>query len=417
MERMQAPEELLDKKERSGTADLLIAVTSPVDAERLAGMGRSTFEELASTVSGLRCVIAYPQSAGAPAEPAMRQETAGLRFEPFTLPDGPPSVVPWLGSPAAFRAVESISSATGATACVIVSPDLAAMDGATMQMLADPVLQGKSDVCMPVYPSGPFDDLLNKSILSPLTRSLYGKRILFPLAPDFALSAHVLSALADATEYGIAGRRQEVVWPAVESSRVENRATQVHVAVRHETQHEGLDLTTVLGGLLGALFGEMEGNASVWQRIRGSVAVPVMGTPAAMPAPRDAVEVRPLLDSFRLGALNLPEVWSIILPPVTLLELKHLTRLAPEQFHIPDALWARIVYDFALAYRLHSISRSHVLGALTPLYLGWVASYILEVGNAGQAAAEARLESLAQAFEAGKPYLLSRWRWPDRFNP
>jgi len=27
------------------------------------------------------------------------------------------------------------------------------------------------------------------------------------------------------------------------------------------------------------------------------------------------------------------------------------------------------------------------------------------------------LERLCTAFENGKPYLLSRWRWPDRFNP
>jgi hypothetical protein len=28
-----------------------------------------------------------------------------------------------------------------------------------------------------------------------------------------------------------------------------------------------------------------------------------------------------------------------------------------------------------------------------------------------------RLESLSLAYEAGKSYLVSRWRWPDRFNP
>jgi glucosylglycerate synthase len=32
-------------------------------------------------------------------------------------------------------------------------------------------------------------------------------------------------------------------------------------------------------------------------------------------------------------------------------------------------------------------------------------------------AADRRIEKLALAYEAGKPYLVSRWRWPDRFNP
>jgi hypothetical protein len=30
---------------------------------------------------------------------------------------------------------------------------------------------------------------------------------------------------------------------------------------------------------------------------------------------------------------------------------------------------------------------------------------------------EERIERLALAYEAQKPYLISRWRWPDRFTP
>jgi hypothetical protein len=124
-----------------------------------------------------------------------------------------------------------------------------------------------------------------------------------------------------------------------------------------------------------------------------------------------------MLETFQLGFRNLQEVWALVLPPVTLLELKRLSRPSTERFHLPDELWVRIVYDFALAYRLRTISRTHLLGALTPLYLGWVASYALEVGNCSAADAEQRLEKLARAYEEGKPYLLSRCRWPDRFNP
>ena len=84
---------------------------------------------------------------------------------------------------------------------------------------------------------------------------------------------------------------------------------------------------------------------------------------------------------------------------------------------MPDLLWAKIVYDFALAHRLRSIGRTHLLGALTPLYLGWVASYVGEVQAVDAMAAEQRIEQLAEAYENAKPYFVSRWRWPDRFNP
>jgi hypothetical protein len=99
-----------------------------------------------------------------------------------------------------------------------------------------------------------------------------------------------------------------------------------------------------------------------------------------------------------------------------MLELRRLARLEPERFRMPDALWARIVYDFALAYRMRRVSRTHVLGALTPLYLGWVASYTQEVGGATAHEAGARIEQLARVYEDEKPYLVSRWRWPQRVS-
>jgi hypothetical protein len=52
---------------------------------------------------------------------------------------------------------------------------------------------------------------------------------------------------------------------------------------------------------------------------------------------------------------------------------------------------------------------------MTPLYLGWVGSRVLEVE--GMATTGARQEQLERTFEQNKPYLVQRWRWPDRFNP
>jgi hypothetical protein len=75
------------------------------------------------------------------------------------------------------------------------------------------------------------------------------------------------------------------------------------------------------------------------------------------------------------------------------------------------------VYDFALGYRLHVMNRSHLLRALTPLYLGWLASFVREMGAASSQDVERRVQQLSLVYEAQKPYLISRWRWPDRFNP
>ena len=227
---------------------------------------------------------------------------------------------------------------------------------------------------------GKFEGLLNSGILAPLTRALYGKRVRFPLAPDMGISARLLPELEQPSQR-LLSQGKTLFWPATEAVLRDRSICQVHLNLHHSATADGLDLSTVLAQTVGPLFAEMETNAALWQRVRGSQPVPTSGTP---PPPRTdgaSVDVRPMLETFALGSRNLQEMWSMVLPPVTLLELKRLTRLAAEQFRMSDEIWVRIVYDFALAYRLRTLSRTHLLGALTPLYLGWVASHVLEVSN------------------------------------
>ena len=180
-----------------------------------------------------------------------------------------------------------------------------------------------------------------------------------------------------------------------------------------------MNLSSLLAQVIGPVFAEMEQRAVTWQRIRGSQPVPRFGAPARAPEPSEtgATDVRRMLESFQLGVQNLRDVWGLVLPSKAMFEIVRLGRLPQQQFRMPDDLWVSIVYDFALGHRLRTISRDHLLRSMTPLYLGWVASYALEMETAGPQEAASRLEQLFKAYEAGKPYLVSRWRWPDRFNP
>ena len=123
-----------------------------------------------------------------------------------------------------------------------------------------------------------------------------------------------------------------------------------------------------------------------------------------------------MIESFHLAQNNLQEIWSLVLPPQSRLALKKLSQLSAEAFTMEPDLWARIVYDFALAFHLRTLNRNHLLGAMTPLYLAWAASHLRFVADHPDRAAHA-IERNAAAFESEKSYIVSRWRWPDRFNP
>jgi len=204
------------------------------------------------------------------------------------------------------------------------------------------------------------------------------------------------------------------MWPVSEAAVAGYAIAQVEAGLRTLPQPAGEDLNSLLALVAGSLFADVDAKAAFWQRSR--MAQTVRGNEAATRTQAvGADEVQPMVEAFRLAYGNLQEIWSLVLPPQSLLGLKRLSAMPADAFLMADSLWARIVYDFVLAYRLRTINRGHLLGALTPLYLAWVASYI-RLTNAGTDP-ERHIEALASAFETDKPYLVSRWRWPDRFNP
>ena len=408
-------ESLATGAEPAAAADLLIAAAGPVDGEALRQRVTEAVRAFGAYEPGeLRIAVASPVASVAEGAGSVDNSVAGLQFVSYPLAASATPALPWLTAPAAYREIARLAEKIGARTCLVFGQDLGALDEATVAALARPLFEGKALVSAPLYPTGKYEGLLNGGILYPFTRALYGKAIRHPFAVDFGIAGAMIARLAADAPRGPVG---EILCPLVEGAVADLAIAQSHISASHVTQSEGIDLSTVLGALAGCAFEEAERNAAVWQRVRGSQATVVYSSPSAAVPDGQSVDVRPLIESFQIGFRNLQEIWGLVLPPVTLLELKRLSRLPVEQFQMPDSLWAKIVYDFALAHRLRPISRSHLLGALTPLYLGWVASYAAEIQAGDAAAAEQRVERLAIAYEAAKPYFVSRWRWPDRFNP
>jgi hypothetical protein len=418
MAAVEITEETKQQVERIGSADVVVGIAGAVSPDELRSRAQQIIRELGSGVTTMRFVFAWP---GASADPPGGAEPAAENSMLTMLPFSPPAQSAgefWSGVSANQRAVLSLAASLNARACIVLGSDLAALNAHAIQLFAYAILDRQCGLAMPVYPASKYDGLINSGVLSPLSRALYGRKVRYPLVFDFAASGALCGSLARISALAESSG-DPLLWPVTVAATQfpQIPVGQVHIDVHHKVATDGLELSAVLGQLTGSLFHEMDLCASHWQRIRGSQATPAWGNSSDGQADVQPIDTQPMLDSFLLGSKNLDEVWRLLLPPNTLLELRRLTRLSPEQFRMPDELWASIVYDFALAYRLRTISRGHLLGALTPLYLGWVASYVREVSNLSNAAAEQRLEQFARAWEEKKPYLLSRWRWPDRFNP
>ncbi len=319
---------------------------------------------------------------------------------------------PWIVTAADYLNLYEMAKQHGAQSCLVLGSESQSVQPESIRALAHAAL-AKADLVTPRYDLRPREGLVNSAILYPVSRALYGARPRFPLAVDLALSLRMAERLAMAAQrYTSLGQNDALLWPVAEASVAGFAITEVEATHRTVPQPAVADLNSILALVAGSLFADVEAKQAFWQRSRVTQPPENFGNDV-----RDetAPDIHPMLDSFRLAYTNLREIWSLVLPPQTLLGLKKLSLMPSEGFRMPEALWARTVYDFILAYRLRTLNRGHLLGALTPLYLAWVASH-LNLTHAGTSA-ERHVEATAVAFEAEKPYLVSRWRWPDRFNP
>ena len=82
----------------------------------------------------------------------------------------------------------------------------------------------------------------------------------------------------------------------------------------------------------GGLFTDLEQHVEVWQRVRGSTPIPIFGSVPAIGPEAPSLNVADLVQSFRLGYRELREIWTWVLPPRTIVELRKLTETVPISF-------------------------------------------------------------------------------------
>jgi len=375
---------------------------------KLASMPSSQFEQvvanLTSSFPAEGLVVATPD-----AVPPGSHGPIGIE----TVPSANPS---WTLTAQDFVAAHQLAVKNEARGILILGGEAGSLGAHVLRDLANAVLAEEMDLAVPHYDLPPNAGMVNSAILYPLTRALFASRTRFPLAIDLGLSMRMAQRLAVAAQRFTAANNPEApIWPINEAMVAGFSVGECAAGTRVLPQPAEPDLNTILPFVTGSLFSDIEAKAAFWQRTRQ---LPPLRHPngVARSAPADAgADVNQMLQGFRLAYTNLLEIWSLVLPPNSLIGLKRLYRTDAAAFRMPEDLWARVVYDFVLGYRLRTINRGHLLGAMIPLYLAWVAGHINVIASGIDP--ESHVEATAAAFEAEKPYALSRWRWPDRFNP
>jgi glucosylglycerate synthase len=316
------------------------------------------------------------------------------------------------GKGSAFHLIFQMADALGAKACAVVDSDLRSITPEWIDLLVRPVLHAGFDFVAPYYHRHKYDGTITNSIVYPLTRALYGRRIRQPIGGDFGMSGRIVARYlarddweTDVARYGID------IWMSTIAVAEQFRVCQSFLGAKlHDAKDPGSDLSAMLHQVVGGVFSLMGEYEKVWLELPPSRDVDLFGFRYDVGLDPIDVNTERMLNVFRGGCADLQEVWALALRPPTLRGILGLAEVPAASFHFEDDLWVRVIYEFAVSYQRQPLERGHLLRSLTPLYLARVASFVVETQTMFAAQVEARIEHLCRRFEELRPYLAALWR-------
>ena len=315
------------------------------------------------------------------------------------------------GKGSAFRTLFRIAEVSGARAIAVVDADLRSITPEWFDLLLRPILDREFDYVTPYYKRHKYDGTITNSIVYPITRALYGRRVRQPIGGEFGISGRLAARFlahnvwsTDVARYGID------IWMTTTAIAENFRVCQSYLGAKiHDPKDPGSDLSAMLVQVVGSVFNLMETHPNVWRNVLGSLPTPLFGFPFEVGLEPVPINLGRLFASFQQGVRDLMPVYETFTQQPQIKELQSCATSPPDKFVLPDELWVSLVYSFALGYHRRVMSRDHLMKALTPLYLGWVGSFARQTEHETATQVEGRIEQLCLVYEQLKPYLINQW--------
>lgn len=305
-------------------------------------------------------------------------------------------------------------------ALVIIEADIRNMSSLWVRNLVAPVLKGAGFVC-PIYERHKYETFLSNSIIYPLFRCLYGRRLRQCNAGDYGFSPKLLDLYLDPPF------RSEMV----ENSGIDIWMANVALASRlpivqaimgapklHRVKGRFADLPTLFAEAVGTVFDLVEVYDSFWQQVKWSKPTALSGTDlqeVETPFPPTDVSPERLHAKFIDDFDKYYGLWERVYGPILGRKLQEIRSIGFQHFSFPTQTWMTILFDTAVAYRGMSVSeRKELVEGLLPLYVGKVLSYVKKAWRMSLQQAEEYIENECMMFEENKPYLVKMWTKGER---
>ena len=319
------------------------------------------------------------------------------------------------GKGKAFRRIFEIASELEARAVVVVDSDLRSITPDWIQLLAGPVLFRNFDYVTPLYSRHKYDGTITNSLIYPLTRALYGKKVRQPIGGEFGFSSALLEQYmkkdiwdTDVAFYGID------IWMTTMALANGYKVCQSFLGAKIHNPKSVATLAPMFRQVIGTIFSLVEEYQGIWKRIKRSEEPPTFGFQASVIPEEAHQDFDDLFQRFKMGGRKFNCFWEELLRRENYDKLQKVLSLPKKNFELSSELWVKIIYDYLLFHHrfrhtLMEMSLPVVLESLIPLYFGFIASFVRKTRDMDDQKAEEEIEKICLQFERLKPYLVDHW--------
>ena len=300
-----------------------------------------------------------------------------------------------------------------AKAVVVVDADLKSISPQWIQYLAEPVFAGFNYVT-PIYVRHKYDGSITNHIAYPLLRTLFGLRVRQPIGGDFGFSGRMARAfLSEKLWNERIGNFGIDIWMTTIAIARRFKVCQTFLGSpkTHRAKDPAKHLGPMFTQVVMTFFDLMTDFEYLWKDTTESWPSSIFGFGLGVDEKPPAINVDTdaLHKSFVSGFEQYGELWEKIIPEPEFKEIRKTNDASKDQFYYPSDLWARVLFNFAIAYRNNEMSVEDIIQAMVPFYHSRILSFVNKTHQMDTKECEEYFESINRIFESEKNYLIKRW--------
>lgn len=300
-----------------------------------------------------------------------------------------------------------------AQAVVLIEANLKSITPLWIKNLAEPLFKDFAFVA-PLYVQHKYEGTITNNIAYPLTRCLYGRRVRQPIGGDFGFSGKMAAIFTksplwdeDVGQFGID------IWMTTIAMNEGVPICQAFMGrpKTDEPRDPSLDLGSMFRQIMSTIFTLMITYHEKWSSTKWSKPTAIFGfgigeveQPPVVKVSRDK-----LYKKFREGFNTHWDLYRSLFSSENLQKIREIASLDIDHFEMPVSVWARILFDCAIACSRKTLDRARLIEVIIPLYYGMTLSFVNKTEGMSIQQTEEFLEDMCLVFEQSKPYLIYRW--------